>query len=266
VWVITFYGGWRLMGWIDIVVIAIIAICAIVGLARGFFDSILALFGTVLSLGIAIWLSQPAVELVNRLVNLNAFFAGLLEQWGVAYGGQVSILTQIFSLEQAAHFVSIVAMVVLLFILIKLVIALLGKLFDSMTKNSSALSGLNRLFGLLFGALKGLAFVVVVLIVTSLISIVAFEQQINAELQKNQFTNFIFNHVDRWVESSLRDRLGDIIGDVVNPGGGNPDTEDGGSDAEENAIIIESENGEVVWENDAIIVFTPNGFSLEVRE
>ena len=201
------------MGWIDIVVIALVVLSAIIGLAKGLFESILSLFGTGLSLGIAIWASKPVANFISGIVNVNEFIVGLLEKYGVAEDGVVKILMQNFAVEQAADFLTIVASVILVFILIKLVIWLLAKLFDSATSNSSALSGLNRLLGLVFGAAKGLVFVGIGLAIASLVGSVAFTEQINTEIQKNQITSFVYNYVDNWVEDTLEDQLRKLIGE-----------------------------------------------------
>lgn len=210
------------MGWIDIVVIAILIIAAIIGLAKGFFESLLSLFGTGLALVAAYFAGVPVANFLNGIVDINGFIAGLLTDWGVAADGKVNILFQTFTVDKAANFVTIVLSIVVVFILIKLAILLLSKLFDSATKNNSALSGLNRLLGLVFGAVKGAVFVGILLVATSLVSTVAFSQQINDEISKNQMTNFVYNYVDTWVQDTLKDQLRKWIGD--------PETEETGTE------------------------------------
>lgn len=204
------------MGWIDIVVIALVLISAIIGLSKGLFESILSIFGTVLSLFVAIWASKPVAGFLNSLANVDGFFANLLVKWGVAdTSGNVTILFKTFKLADAASFVTLIASVILVFILIKLVIWLLAKLFDSATANNSALSGLNRLLGLIFGAAKGLLFVAFGFAIASLVSQVAFGTQIRAEIEKNKISNFVYKYVDDWVEENLEDQLQKLIGNPV---------------------------------------------------
>ena len=201
------------MGWIDIVVIAIVAISAIIGLAKGLFESILSIFGTALSLFVAIWAGKPVAGFLNGIVDVNGFAAQLLTDWGIVQNNSVHILIWDFSLAQAAEFLTLVASIVVVFILIKLVIWLLSRLFDSATSNNSALSGLNRLLGLVFGAVKGAVFVVIGLAVASLVSQVAFGEQIRAEIEKNQITNFVYVYVDKYTEDLLQDQLQNLIGE-----------------------------------------------------
>lgn len=204
------------MGWIDIVVIALVLISAIIGLSKGLFESILSIFGSVLSLFVAIWASKPVAGFLNSLADVNAFFGKLLVDWGVAdASGNVKILFKTFTLADASSFVTLIASVILVFILIKLVIWLLSKLFDSATANNSALSGLNRLLGLLFGAAKGLLFVAFGFAIASLVSQVAFGAQIRAEIEKNTISNFVYKYVDDWVEENLEDQLQKLIGNPV---------------------------------------------------
>ena len=204
------------MRWIDIVIIAIVVISAIIGLYKGLFESILSIFGTLLSLFIAIWASKPVAGFLNSLVDINGFFENLLVKWGVADANNtVNVLFNTYSVGDVANFMTIIATVIIMFILIKLVIWLLAKLFDSATANNSALSGLNRLFGLIFGAAKGLLIVGVGFVILSLVSHVAFGATIREEIEKNTIASFMYNQVDTWVEDVLEEQLQNLIGDPV---------------------------------------------------
>lgn len=209
------------MGWIDIVVIAIIAISAIIGLAKGLFESILSIFGTVLSLFIAIWASKPIGEFLNKLVSVDSLFARLLAEYVSTDGG---VTISLFGLSNvpvadAAHFCTILATTILVFILIKLVIWLLAKLFDSATTNNSALSGLNRLLGLVFGAAKGALYVALGFIILSVVArMPILGSHITAEIHngKNEISSFIYNKADDFVDQKLMDILQDLVNQNLN--------------------------------------------------
>lgn len=205
------------MGWLDIVVIGVIVISAIIGLSKGLFESILAIFGTALSLFIAIWASKPVASFVNGIVDLNSFLATQLTEWGVASGGNVSIIGLSFTVEKAAEYLAIILAGVAVWIAIKIVIWLLARLFDSAVSSSSALSGMNRLLGLVFGTAKGALMVAIVFVLTALVSQVAFSTQINNLINdpssNNSTSKFIYSYVKPWTEEQLQDYLTSLIGD-----------------------------------------------------
>lgn len=202
------------MNWIDIVFIAIIAISAIVGLAKGLFESILSLFGTALSLFVAIYASKPFAEFIAKFVDLNSILTNLLVGDGklIPTTG-LDILTLHYSPEQVVEYATILASILVMFILIKLVIWLLARLFDGATKNSSALSGLNRLLGFVFGIAKGGLFVAIALAATSLVSTFAFGSQIQDAINQTTITSKVYSYVDEFTQNQLEDKIREWLGD-----------------------------------------------------
>ena len=55
------------MAWLDIVLIVLVLAIAFAGMFRGFLRSLLKFFGTLVTLGLSIWLAKP--------------FSNLLESW-----------------------------------------------------------------------------------------------------------------------------------------------------------------------------------------
>lgn len=202
------------MNWIDIVFIAIIAISAIVGLAKGLFESILSLFGTALSLFVAIYASKPFAEFIGKFVDLNSVLTNLLVGDGklIPTDG-LDILTLHYSAEQVVEYAAVLAAILVMFVLIKLVIWLLSRLFDSATKNNSALSGLNRLLGFVFGIAKGGLFVAIALAATSLVSSFAFGAQIQTAINDTQIVSYVYNYVDEFTQTQLEDQIRTWLGD-----------------------------------------------------
>lgn len=213
------------MHWIDITIIVVLAITSIIGLSKGLFESVLSLFGTGLSLFAAVWASKPVTAFVNGFFDLTAWISNMLVDQGVAVGGSVTIPGGFsFPLDKAAEFLTTVGMVVVLFVLIKLVIFILSRLFDSITSSSSALSGLNRLLGLVFGFAKGAVAVGMALALSVLVGKVVFTAEIKAQIDgTNEITRIVYGYVEDWTneqfEAQLRAILGDPETDEETPGG-----------------------------------------------
>lgn len=205
------------MGWVDIIFIAILVLFSVIGLCKGLFESLLSIFGTVLSLFIAIWVSKPVAAFLNKIVDVNGFFLNLLTKWNIiAEDGLVHMLGKTFSGKQAAEFCSIVLSVILVWLLIKLAVLLLAKLFDSATSNSSALSGLNRVFGLVFGLAKGFLISCIGFAIISGLNIFGITKGLVTEIQeKNKMSGFVYKYVNEFVANELDKRLDDLVGESV---------------------------------------------------
>lgn len=200
------------MAWIDIVFIAIIVIFAIVGLVKGLFDSILSLVASVASIFLAFWAGKPVAEFLNKMVGLNSFFEKALTSIGISESGLAN-----HSLQELASVCSLVLSMLIVFILIKVAVWLLAKLFDSVTANSTALSGMNRLLGLVFGAVKGFAIVLIVLGLTAVVSIYVTPvgTKVNNFLENSSITMKTYNYIEEWVDNDLRDKIDDFIHDLA---------------------------------------------------
>lgn len=198
------------MHWIDIVFIAVILIFAIVGLVKGLFDSILSLCASVASVFLSFWAGKPVAAFLNKLVDVNGFFIKGLTSMGIT---DTSVPN--YNLDQLATICTIALSMVVVFVLIKVAVWLLAKLFDSVTASSTAASGLNRLLGLIFGAVQGFAIVLVALGVTSIVSMVGpLDAKINTFLEPSKLTRGIYNYVDEWVQDDLSDKINEFVQDL----------------------------------------------------
>ncbi len=229
------------MWWIDVIVIAIIVVCAVVGLSKGLFESILSLLSTAIAVGLAVWLARPACTIINKILPFDKWFAKMLQ----GQNDPLIIFGHSLSLDKVAAFLSLVAAGIIVFLLVKLVIWLLARLFDSATKNSTALSGLNRVFGLVFGALKGSIIVFAGLAVISLISQVPVMDKVGAAIEKTTVTNWMYKYVDEFCDknltkANLEELLDKIVGEdkpadsasASDSGTSTPTTPDSGSGGE----------------------------------
>ncbi len=200
------------MWWIDVLVIAIIVVCAIVGLSKGLFESILSLLSTAIAVGLAVWLARPACTIINKILPFDKWFAKMLQ----GQNDPLIIFGHSLSLDKVAAFLSLVVAGVIVFLLVKLVIWLLARLFDSATKNSTALSGLNRVFGLVFGLLKGGIIVFAGLVVVSLISQVPVMDKVGAAIEKTSVTNWMYKYVDEFCDDKLtKANLEELLDKIV---------------------------------------------------
>ena len=189
--------------WVDIVFWVLIALFAIIGLVKGFFDSLLSLVGTGLSVIASIYLAKPAAGLINKIVDVPNLFMKLLDK-AFANNDTVQFFENVFTKSDMAAFLSLVFAGVIVFILIKLAIWLLAKLFDGVTKKSSIASGLNKVLGLIFGLVKGGFIVCVLLAVCSLLANTQiFGNSIDNAIDASTTTKWVYNYVDKFTEDSL---------------------------------------------------------------
>ncbi len=189
--------------WVDIVFWVLIALFAIIGLWKGFFDSLLSLLGSAVSVGVSIWLAKPAAAFINKIVNIPNLFLKLLDK--VFQNDQIiSVWGNSFTKQDLSAFLSLVFAGLVVFILIKLSIWLIAKLFDNVTKKSTIASGLNKLFGLLFGLVKGGFIVCVALALCSILANTqVFGNAIDNAINKSTTTKWAYKYVDEFTEKQL---------------------------------------------------------------
>lgn len=217
------------MGWVDIVFIVIIVLCAIIGLAKGLFESILSIFSSVLSVVVAILVSKQVAAFINKLVDANNFFSDLLIKWGWISKEGATIFGKVYTPEQIGNTCTIIVSIIAVWVLIKLAILLLSKLFDSATTSNSAISGLNRVLGLVFGAAKGFLIGCVGLGLASILSLCGVSG-VKDLMEKNKMSNFVYGYISEWVGTTLEDRIDDFLGKGEIPSTEEPENPDQGTD------------------------------------
>lgn len=238
------------MGWVDIVFICLIVIFAIIGIAKGLFESILGIFSSALSVVVAILVSKPVAAFINKMVNANKFFSDLLIKWKWISSEGATVFGKTYTAAQIGNACTIIVSILAVWLLIKLAIWLLSKLFDNATSGSSALSGLNRVLGLIFGAAKGFLIGCVGLGLASILSICGVKG-VKPLMEKNKMSNFIYGYVNEWVAKTVEDRIDDVLGKNVE--GAKGDAE--GTPAETPATTDES----------AVTVTMPDGTTVAVK-
>lgn len=237
------------MGWVDIVFICLIVIFAIVGICKGLFESILSIFSSALSIVVAILVSKHVAALLNKMCKANEFFSGLLQKWGWINADGATVFGKTYTAAQIGNACTVIISILAVWLLIKLVIWLLSKLFDNATSGSSALSGLNRVLGLIFGAAKGFLLGCVGLGLASILSICGVTG-VKTLMEKNKMSNFVYGYVNEWVTKTLQDRIDDVLG--KNQEGAAGDKTEGETpaetptDSQEGVVTVTMSDGETV--------------------
>ena len=235
------------MAIIDIVIITVLVIFGIVGMVKGFLNTIISLFGNLASLAIAIFTAKPVSSFLDKTFGIVSKLASkiapsfsaiapfpegseatltgadlktYLSTDGLTFQERLISMfindeTVFTSNAEIVEYISgtiagIAAMVisaVVMFILIRIAILLLAKLFDALTKNK-AIGGLDRVVGLLFGLLKGALLVFVVLSVFYLIA----NTTVDGWIQNSVVTKWLYQYVCQIVDSIVsKFNLPDII-------------------------------------------------------
>ena len=196
-----FFKGFK-MTWIDIIFIAIILLFGVIGLWKGLLDSILGLVTSIVSIFISIWGSKSVAKFIRKIVDIDGIFYKMLGGW---FGDQETKLVFGVPLtrEKLSAFLTVAFSTIIIFILIRLAVWLLSSLFDSATESSSALSGLNRVFGFAFGVAKGLVINFVLLAAVTVVSRTGIAPSLENTVEKSGISNFFYKYTSSYVEDKL---------------------------------------------------------------
>lgn len=212
---------------IDGVLIAIIIIAAIVGIVKGLIDSVLGLFGTGIALAAGVFGAKYLSNFINKIFSLDSFILSKLD------GGEEGSFTFFggeFSNVEIAKFCVWIVTVVIIFLIVKLAIFILSKIFESVTQNNPKLSGINRVLGMLFGIVKGGIISVAIIAVASVLSDVpGIGSIISDKIEDTKVTAFAYKYVDEFVEDNLTaEKIQEIVDKITS--GLDDDKEDEGAE------------------------------------
>ena len=216
---------------LDIIVICVLVLFGIIGMVKGFLNTIISLFGNLASLAVAILCAKPVAKFLDKIFGIVSGIGGKIAgslassvkpfadgTVGELTGAQLkeylandglSMQERIMKLfiEDSASFTTdqmvvdyigqriaaiaaLVIAVVVMFIILRLAVFLLAKLFDALTKNR-AIGGLDRAMGLIFGLVKGAIIISIVLGVCYLIA----NEKVNGWIENTTVTKFVYQHV-----------------------------------------------------------------------
>ena len=200
---------------IDGALILLVVISIIIGISKGLIDSILSLIGTGIALLASVFLSKHVANIINKIFNFEDFVLNHLDG---AEEGSMKIFGVIeLNNVEVAKFAVWIASVVILFILIKLVIYIVAKMFEAVIKSSPTVSGINRVLGMIFGAIKGGVMVLISLALCTLLCQLPFiGGTVYDKIQDTTITKGIYNVVEDFVENNLtQEKIEDIIDKIV---------------------------------------------------
>lgn len=201
---------------IDGLLILIVVICAIVGIVKGLFDSVLSLVGTGLALVISVFTAKYVSNLVNKIFNFEDF---VLTKLDASNDGSVKFFGGKFSLSnvEVAKFCVWICSVVIMFLIIKLAIYILSKIFEKVTNSSPTISGINRVLGMVFGLVQGAVVVVALLALSSmLVQVPTIGTPMYNAIQSTAITKGIYNYVDEFVEKNLtKEKVQSLIEKII---------------------------------------------------
>lgn len=183
--------------WIDVIFFAILIIFATTGVIKGLFDSLLGLISTGLSFAIAILCAKPATSFLGKIFPIPEMFKKMLKE------DSYSLFGKVFTEDQVATFLTIVLVILIVFILIRVGIWLLARLFASAVEKSTIGSGLNKVLGGLFGLAKGFIIVIVLLVFCSFLTRVSIFDGLEEKLQSSTCTRFVYNYVSDTTEKIM---------------------------------------------------------------
>lgn len=216
---------------IDGVLIAIIVICAIVGIVKGLIDSVLSLFGTGIAFVAGMFGAKYLSNFVNKIFGLDSFILDKLEGGAegtfTLFGGE-------FSNVEVAKFCVWIVTVVIVFLIVKLAIFILAKIFESVTQKNPKLSGINRVLGMLFGIVRGGVVSVGIIAIASLLSEVPkIGSIITDKIDETKITSFAYKYVDEYIDENLTaEKVQDIIDKIVSELDDDDDSDDSTTDSD----------------------------------
>ena len=250
---------------IDIVFIAVLVIFAVIGLYIGFTKSAVSMIGTFASLVLAILAAKPIASLIDKIFGASVFFSTKIANafYGIdpyfekiqetaIDGAQVSeqikeiissplrliinktlkgqtieagesvggVLGSIFG-----HLVTIAIAVVVGFILIRLILWLIQKLFAKLTEYKF-IGALDKTLGFVLGAAKGFLYVAFVFIVISLLSYIpSVNTYVNDVCTESKISGKVYKWVDNLTQNFIVDNMQGLVDSIRDRNEeNNPDT------------------------------------------
>lgn len=248
------------MHWLDIVVIALIVLFALYGLSKGFLSSLLSLVNVLVSFVAAIFLAKPFATFINNATNWGTKLCELISDKLAGIGnlgtalevatpaGQViadsSGFTGFFKwllpkivgndviaagVTPSSYFGNYLGMLclivicgIIVFILIRIVVALLQLLFKKLRTNS-IIGSVDKILGFVFGAIKGFVAICVVIFTINFIPIA--NNKFHEQVDKSVITRGISNGVEtvtEWISKNVDFKK--IIGGLIPDKGGENET------------------------------------------
>ena len=200
------------MALIDIIFLIFIGLFALVGLWKGLVDSVISLFSSLFSVVLAIFLGSYVADFVRSLIDIDGYLDALLTAVFMITAENIEFLGMTVARVKVANYLATILIVVLTYIVLMLAIGIIKRILGSLTESSSLLKGLNRILGMIFGALKGLFIVCCLFAVLTMVSFVEpLRVKFEPMIQDSKYVSVIYDKTNEFVENKLRDKLENSI-------------------------------------------------------
>lgn len=242
---------------IDIAIVAIVVIFGLVGLFKGFMNSLLKLISSIGALAVAVFGARPVVGFVDGLFGFSKFlgntcvnaiccgidenllnqtltetskqdFLNAINQDGLSIPERFiqSVLNNadmsstmsirdVLASSTGTIFACIIAGIVL-FILVKLIVFIVGKIFDT-GQGNNAISGVDKVLGFVFGVAKGAVSVVVIYTVLSVVCLISpLSNQVTEVENNTTIFKATYEPYSEIVQNFVQDKMATFVEDLTN--------------------------------------------------
>ena len=183
---------------IDGVAILLLLIGAISGLRKGIIESVLSLITTGAALFVSVFFAKDITLFVCKYVNIQYWIENYINS--INEGSSFTFFGMDITNVEASSILAVVLVGLMTFILIKLVIAILIKICNSISNYSPTFSGLNKLLGFFFGAVKNAVIIAIILAICSFcIELPYVGAIINDAIQQSFLTKYAYTYVVQFV-------------------------------------------------------------------
>lgn len=179
-------GGFQMAYIADIVVVLYLLIMAVVNAKKGFVGCVFGLVGSIVALAVAFLCAEMVVEATDNLFGLQALIENAIMPnvqgatvqealanmnipeflIGIIAEGQTDVVAGI---QELSHFLTLVVAGVVLFILCKIVLKILEKIFRSLIEHISFINAIDKLLGAVIGLAQGALTVLLILAAITMI-------------------------------------------------------------------------------------------------
>jgi len=232
------------MAWIDLILLAFIVLFAIVGTFRGFFDSLIKLCGTFVTLVLSIFLAKPVASVLQTIFHLKDGMANLVTSpitpycmdikddgsianffvdkfakmlmgggyWeGYVQGAKDPQFITDFSFK-IGELIAIVISAIIMYIIIRILIAIITRIVHRLHEYRT-IGNCDKWLGLVFGAFKGTLYVCMLFVGTYLLSsaLPVVGQTVLSWMDGSVIAKPMFAWVSNFTDTTLLPWLGTIV-------------------------------------------------------
>jgi uncharacterized membrane protein required for colicin V production len=184
-------GGFQMAYIADIVVALYLLIMAVVNAKKGFVGCVFGLVGSIVALAVAFLCAETVVGATDNLFGLQALIETGISTSEVVQGATtvegvlsnlkipeflIAVIAEgipetdiVAAIQELSHFLTLVVAGVVLFILCKIVLKILEKIFRSLIEHISFINAIDKLLGAVIGLAQGGLTVLVILAAITMI-------------------------------------------------------------------------------------------------